>query len=384
MKKILQKIIIILGIIVIVFLNFGSLSVDSEIKAIGKTGNAESSFKSGVNITVQRSRDTVPWGVARIGALTVHGQNKGGGVKVAILDTGIDLYHPDIMVSGNVTFVSGTTDGDDDNGHGTLVAGIIAALDNGIGYVGVAPEVELYSVKVLNKSGKGALSSVLSGIKWAIENDMQVINMSFGDPSEMSQSVIIALEEANSVGIVIVTGAGNGGNIPGEGENVWAPARYESVIAVGAANKQDARYASSSTGDALELVAPGVKIYSTAMHGGYSYLSGTSAAAPHVSGVAALLIASGLDNNEDVRKWLQSSAIDLGETGWDPQFGHGLVNADSITSLIERMQPGEPAGVSVNGTLMENNWHVLDVKATSVGFDLSIFYGLSSKYLRTG
>lgn len=132
-----------------------------------------------------------------------------------------------------------------------------------------------------------------------------------------------------------MTGAGNGGNIPGEGDNVWAPARYESVIAVGAANEQDIRYASSSTGEALELVVPGVKIYSTAMYGGYSYLSGTSAAALHVSGVAALLIASGLDNNEDVREWLQSSATDLGETGWDAQFGHGMVNAGLITSISD-------------------------------------------------
>ena len=333
MKKILQKLTIYLGIIVIIFLNFGSSIVVSEIKVTGKTGNVESTLISEGNVTVQRNRDTVPWGVDRIGALTVHGQNKGGDVKVAILDTGIDLDHPDITVEGNVTFVSGTADGDDDNGHGTLVAGIIAARENGIGYVGVAPEVELYSVKVLNKNGKGALSSVLSGIKWAIDNEMQVINMSFGDPIGMSQSVILALEEASSAGIVIVTGAGNGGNTSGEGDNVWAPARYESVIAVGSVNRQDERHASSSTGEALELVAPGVRIYSTAMGGGYSYLSGTSAAAPHVAGVAALLIASGLDSSEDIREWLQNSATDLGEIGWDHQFGHGMVNADSITSL---------------------------------------------------
>lgn len=279
----LIKMILSLGIILTVSLHIGAANIDSRVIVTGKTGS-------------------ITWGTARIGAGTVHQQNKGEGVRVAILDTGIDLDHPDLDITGNVTFVSGTTDGDDDNGHGTLVAGIIASLDNDLGYIGVAPEVELYSVKVLNKEGEGTLGSILSGIKWAIENDMQVINMSFGSPNKMSSSVIKALEEAYDSGLVIVTGAGNGGNIYGEGDNIWAPACYESVIAVGAVNRQDDRNASSSTGEALELVAPDVNIYSTAMGGGYSYLSGTSAAAPHVSGVAALLISSGVINNDDIRQ----------------------------------------------------------------------------------
>ena len=180
----------------------------------------------------------------------MHSQNKGQGVKVAILDTGIDLDHPDLRVAGDVTFVPQTTSGDDDHGHGTMVAGVIAALDNGIGIVGIAPEVELYSVKVLNKYGAGVMSLILSGIEWAVDNNMQVINMSFGGLMNLPSSIKEALEKAYQAGIVIVGGAGNAGD---QGI-IAAPARYESVIAVGAVNQQDMRASFSGTGAGLELV----------------------------------------------------------------------------------------------------------------------------------
>jgi len=334
MKKVLIKLIVALIILLTAALNFSLLNADSGVYATGKTGMNEPLFTSEEYITARLGEDAVPWGAARIGVKTAHQQNKGKGVRVAVLDTGIDLDHPDLAVAGNVTFISGTSDGDDDNGHGTLVAGIIASLDNNLAWIGVAPEVELYAVKVLNHEGKGALSSIVSGIRWAIKNDMQVINMSFGDPNDMPSSVIKALEEACDSGIVIVTGAGNGGNIEGEGDNIWAPARYESVIAVGAVNKEDGRCRSSSTGESLELVAPGINIPSTAMGGGYSYLTGTSAAAPHVTGVVALLIASGMADNEEIRQWLLINAVDIGDPDRDDQFGYGMVSAVAIINHI--------------------------------------------------
>lgn len=280
------------------------------------------------------NQQIVPWGVDRIGAEFVHSVNKGAGVKVAVLDTGIDLDHPDLSVAGDVTVVPGTINGDDDNGHGTAVAGIIAALDNDIGVVGVAPDVELYSVKVLNKSGSGSVNTILSGIQWAIENKMQVINVSFGCAGEMPACVVQSLENAYKAGIVIVAAAGSGGNIEGMGENIWAPARYDSVISVGATNVIDSRYSTSSTGSKLNLVAPGYKVFTTGKGGGYLYFMGTSASSPHVAGAAALLIASGINNVAVVKEVLDSSAKDLGDIGYDNQYGYGLLNvANAIDSV---------------------------------------------------
>lgn len=314
--------------------------------------------------------EVLPWGVDRVDAELVHPSNKGTGVKVAILDSGIDLDHPDLAVAGDVTFAPGTTTGDDDNGHGTLVAGIVAALENDIGVIGVAPEASLYAVKVLSQNGSGAMSVILSGIEWAVDNNMQVINMSLGGILNWPSSVIQAIDNAYSAGIVIVAGAGNGGSAGGEGNNIWAPARYESVIAVGATDEQDARYTSSSTGYALELVAPGVNIYSTAMGGGYGYLTGTSTSSPHASGAAALLIASGLTNNVDVRHRLRDSAEDLGAVGWDTQFGKGMVNADLAINFTEPPDQSAPTTtISLSGALGNYGWYGSDVEVTLTAAD---------------
>ncbi len=309
--------------------------------------------------------EVLPWGIDRVDAELVHPSNKGTGVKVAILDSGIDLDHPDLAVAGDVTFIAGTTSGDDDNGHGTAVAGIVGALDNDIGVIGVAPEAALYAVKVLDQGGNGTMSIILSGIEWSADNNMQVINMSFGGILNMPSSIIAALDNAYNAGIVIVAGAGNSGDASGEGNNIWSPARYESVIAVGATDEQDGRYTSSSTGYTLELVAPGVNIYSTAIGGGYGYLTGTSASSPHAAGVAALLIASGVTNNVDVRHRLRDSAEDLGAPEWDTQFGKGMVNADLAINFSEPPDQSAPTTtISLSGTMGDLSWYVSDVAVT--------------------
>ena len=288
--------------------------------------------------------------------------NKGTGVKVAILDTGIDLDHPDLVVAGSVTFVGGTTNGDDDNGHGTLVAGIIGALDNGIGVTGVAPEVSLYSVKVLDRNGTGLMSSILSGIQWARDNDMQVINLSFGGAMQMPSTIKDALDGAYNAGIVIVAGSGDGGNAGGTGNNVWYPAKYESVIAVGATDNTNARYATSSTGYKLEVVATGVGVSSTAMNGGYGSITGTSAASSYTAGVAALLIKANVTNNVDIRHRLRDSARDAGTAGWDSQFGKGIVNAGAAINFSEAPDKSAPTtSISLSGIQGNNAWYRSDV-----------------------
>jgi subtilisin family serine protease len=292
------------------------------------------------------------WGVEHIGAGIVHDSgNTGSGVRVAILDTGIDKTHSDLNDNciGGHDFVNDDSDPMDDNGHGTHCAGIVAAKDNGEGVVGVAPEAHLYAVKVLDSGGSGSVSNVIAGIEWSVTNDMQVLSMSFGGGD--SESMEAACDAAYTAGIVVVASAGNNGNPPGRGDNVGYPARYDSVIAVAATDSNDIRARWSSTGPDVELAAPGVGIYSTYLDGGYATKSGTSMACPHVAGTAALVIYSSIADNGAVRACLQETADDLGAIGRDNLYGYGLVDADEAAMPTEpNIPPVANAGGSYTGT----------------------------------
>lgn len=282
--------------------------------------------------------EILPWGVDRIDADLVWdkedpklavdpGANAGGGVKVAILDTGIDLDHPDLQanIKGGINTVNPRKSPDDDNGHGTHVAGIIAAVDNAVGVIGTAPEAWLYAVKVLNRQGSGYVSDIIEGLQWCIDNKMQVVNMSFGTSSDV-QSLYDAIVKAYHSGMVLVAAAGNSG--PGD-DTVLYPARYKEVIAVSATDQNDNIAWFSSRGPEVELAAPGVNIMSTFKNGGYMVLEGTSMACPHVTGTAALVIASGVSTRDEIRTRLQATADNLG----DPNlFGYGLVDAQEAAA----------------------------------------------------
>jgi len=286
------------------------------------------------------------WGVKRIGAGIVHDAvNKGAGVKVAIIDSGIDYTHPDLdgnYVSG-YDFVNSDTDPMDDNGHGTHVAGTVAAEDNGTGVVGVAPEAELYALKVLGPGGSGLYSGVIAALQWAVDNGIQVTNNSYGSPGDPGTIVKAAFDNAYAAaGIIHVCAAGNSGNRRGTGDNVIYPARYESCIAVAATDSSDKRASFSSTGPAVELSAPGVSINSTLLGGGYGTKSGTSMACPHVAGTVALMITGG-GYSRDI---LRSTADDLGTAEWDTQYGYGLVDADEAVGVPPPPE-NEPPTVSI-------------------------------------
>ena len=284
------------------------------------------------------------WGVEHIGSMTAHSNNiAGNGVRVAILDSGIDYTHQELAMNyqGGWDFVFDDNDPYDDswNSHGTHVAGIIAAAADGSGVVGVAPYAELYAVKVLDGGGFGLLSWIIEGIEWAIDTGVDVVNISIGGPH--SVALQDACDAAYNAGILLVAAAGNGGE-------VTYPAAYDSVIAVTGTDSTDQPGWFAPYGAQIELAAPGVVIQSTSVNNDYAELSGTSQAAPHVAGVAALILSAGTNdlnndgmvNNRDVRMQLQMSAQDLGNPGKDDIYGYGLVNVTAALDVDDVENPG--------------------------------------------
>jgi subtilisin family serine protease len=299
-----------------------------------------------VNIVAQ----TVPTGLNRTFATSNSNLDIDGtddyrvDVDVAVLDTGIDLEHPDLNVVGGVD--CSTTPGacgpggDDDNYHGTHVAGTIGALDNGLGVVGVAPGARLRAVKVLDSQGSGYSSSVLAGIDWVVAQDnIEVINMSLSGLG-VSAAYQTAIDNAVANGVVVVVAAGNSD----ADANNYSPAYVPSAITVSAladfngtaggngsptcrTDEDDTLANFSNWGSAVDIAAPGVCILSTypIEKGEYGTLSGTSMAAPHVAGAAALL-ASGSNapqNATDVAA-IRDRLVNSGNLNWTDDSGDGI------------------------------------------------------------
>jgi len=312
-------------------------------------------------------KQTLPWGVDRIDAEVVHASNKGAGVDVAIIDTGIDGEHEDLIVAGGKSFVDYTGDYSDDNGHGTHVAGTIAALDNGVGVVGVAPAANLYALKALNSGGIGYVSDIIAAIQWASDPDgngsaddrLDIINMSFG-ADRGNIFLKWACNLAYRDGLLLVAAAGND-----YGGAVDYPAAYDSVIAVSATDSNDELAYFSSTGKQVELAAPGVDINSTSLGGGYTEHDGTSMASPHVAGTAALVIASGISDVIEVRAKLQDTAEDIGLS--TREQGYGLVDAGEAVAHSVPVTDIAITAVSAPSSVVQGDVVNVSVTAENVG-----------------
>lgn len=267
------------------------------------------------------------WNVHAVRATNVQSPNNEK-VKIAIIDSGVD-FTQDIDVALRKNFVPGEDEipvlYEDRTGHGTGVAGIIAAKDDGEGITGINPNVELYSAKVLDSKLTAPISRVVEAIYWAIDNKVDIINISFGTTTD-SEALKLAIQDAYNAGILIIGAAGNKGVLE-------YPAAYDEVVAVGSVDSKGDHSEGSGTGEGLELMAPGEQIVSTSAFGGVAVMSGTSMSAPHVAAIASALWQKDLGKSRDfIRAVLDLSA---NKYGGDAEYGYGLVDLEYALQQYE-------------------------------------------------
>ncbi len=292
------------------------------------------------------------WGFDKVQAEKAWSISRGLNTTVAIIDTGMDFAHvdggniwtnsaevngrPGVDDDGNGfvddihgwDFVNNDNNAQDDNGHGTHVAGIVnAKANNKEGIAGVAPDAQIMALKVLNAAGSGFISNVIKAIKYAVNKGAQVINLSLGALKKYLSSIDLknfqsAVDSAKKKGTIVIAAAGN----DAIDTSLAAPGGLDNVIAVGAVDSADKRASFSNKNP--DLAAPGVMIGSLKLGGGYVYMSGTSMASPYAAGVAALLKSLNPKwTYDDIYTRLTRSSTDLGSKGYDSSFGYGLLNA---------------------------------------------------------
>lgn len=247
---------------------------------------------------------------------------QGEGIKVGVIDTGINYNHEDLKdnYAGGKNYIepdNPAADPLDDQGHGTHVAGTIAAVYNSKGVVGIAPKASLYAVKVMDKNGAGMPSDIVRGIEWAIKNGMNVLNMSIGSPAP-SEPMHKAIKKAVANNITVVCASGN------EATDVSYPAAFPETIAVVASDPNDDYAPFSNYGPQADFIALGKFVYSTMIDGKYAFQQGTSMACPHIAGMAALVYSLGYRTPANVKAALKAAAVPLKQLPVVEQQGSGL------------------------------------------------------------
>ncbi|MCP1310064.1 S8 family peptidase [Paenibacillus tyrfis] len=263
-----------------------SIEPDTRIK-LHALGHASSALPSGEE-KKSPVKAVIPWGVRHIRAPQAWSKSRGERVRIGVIDTGADYTHPDLRhcLSRGVNILNRQLPPIDDNGHGTHIAGTIAAHTRHRGIIGVAPQAVLHPVKAFDQHGGAFVSDIIGGIDWCVSSGVDIINMSFGMRT-YSKALEAAVLSAYRSGIIVVASSGNEGNQA----QVDYPARLRQVIAVGATTRKSRIAPFSNIGKQINIYAPGEKVYSTWLRGKYHELSGTSMATSHVTGVIALMLA---------------------------------------------------------------------------------------------
>ena len=273
------------------------------------------------------------WEILKFNIDDCWAKSDGDGVVVAVLDTGCDLDHPDLkpnLLPGK-NFVEKNKPPEDRCGHGSHVAGTIAAANNRLGMVGVAPKTKIIPVKVLGDDGFGSMSAIAKGIRYAADQKVNFITMSLGSP-QSDRGIKQAIDYANSKGVIIFCAAGN----EGAKENICFPARHENVIAIGAIDEHLNRTSFTCSGPSLDFLAPGKDIVSCVPDNKYALMSGTSMSNPFATGCASLLLSWNnkhkkykLENYQDYINVFKQSAIHLKDRAYAGKIeyeGHGIIN----------------------------------------------------------
>ena len=270
------------------------------------------------------AKEIIPWNISCISEKPYDNKYKGKSIKVAVIDSGIDVH--DELNTKEWIDLSDKVNGYkpiDSSGHATSVSGIIGARKNGIGIMGIANEAEMYSIKVLNEDNTTNISNVVKALEWCIDNDIDIVNMSFG-MDNYSKILQESIDRAYEKGIILISSSGNNTNA------IQYPAAYTNVISVGSINK-DLRASDFSKNNHLtDLVAPGEDVYTLDYCGGYCTCSGTSVAAAHVTGVAAAILSSKkIKSGEMLKNVLLESSVELSD-------GSRLVNYDNAMKYIKK------------------------------------------------
>ncbi|WP_206438405.1 S8 family peptidase [Paenibacillus whitsoniae] len=275
-----------------------TLSKTKAVKALPKRARIQSSVRTG----------TIPWGVEQIGAPEIWSKSVGKNIRVGVIDTGIDYKHPDLKnsISHGINLLNRRVLPYDDNGHGTHIAGTIAATGRYSGIVGVAPRAIIHPVKAFDQHGSAYVSDIIAGIDWCVQNDLDIINMSFGMKT-YNPTLEQAVMNAYYNGKVIVASSGN----DGRKKSVDYPARFPQVVSVGALTRLGRIAPFSNRGKQIDIYAPGERVYSAWLGGKYHELSGTSMATAHVSGVIALMLALKKMSPQQIKSALRRCSLSL-------------------------------------------------------------------------
>lgn len=313
-----------------------ALEKDKKVSFVEKDIEVKGSSESSMTEEVEsKEKGDIEWNMQAIhldGGEKEEGQaDKGSKIKVALIDSGVDMFD-DIEVEDFINLIPGEEEVLplfwDTSGHGTSIAGVIAAQDNNEGITGIAPDVELYSARVLDEDKTAPVSRIVEAIYWAIEKDVNIISLSFGTtvPSEALET---AVKTAHEKGILIVAAAGNHGVVE-------YPAAMEEVMAVGGTDTDGTVCDYSAKGDEIEIVAPAEKIRSTGGFGGTLVCNGTSMAVPHVVGVAARLWQKDMTKTADFIRQLMDVAAN--RYGDEKKYGNGLLDYEQALAIYDEFQ----------------------------------------------
>ena len=275
------------------------------------------------------------WALDKLGTDIAWEFSSGESVTVAVLDSGIDANHPDLVghVVEGFNFYTDNTDTTDLCGHGTAIAGIIAATaNNGLGIAGIAYNAKIMPIKVIDDDCVGSYSRLMEGIVYAVDHGVRIISITSGGGYD-HVGLHEAIQYAESKGALVVVSAGNRGS-----DEPFYPGSYVESFTVAGTDENDNSFDKTNFGQQIDLSAPATTIYSTYFHNGestYAYMSGTSVAAPQVVGVAALVLAMEPELAlGELQRMLVAATVDLGEPGWDPMFGAGRISATRAVAAI--------------------------------------------------